>query len=227
MSMNIIRHDERGKTKISWLESYHTYSFAEYYDPQRMHYGLLRVVNDDTIQAHSGFGMHPHKDMEIISVVLKGALTHKDSMGSKGVIVPGMVQTMSAGSGVLHSEYNESESETRLLQIWIQTKTKNITPQYSEYHYELKENELVIVASSRVGAKINQDAKVCLCKLSGKKEIPEGFVMVLEGSFFVKSKNELKHEVASQKLEESDAIESDLPCVFEGSGLLLVITDIF
>ena len=131
--INIRKSNERGHASHGWLDSYHTFSFANYYDPEWMGYRSLRVFNDDLILPNMGFGKHPHRDMEIISFVLSGALEHKDSMGNGRVIRAGEFQYMAAGAGVQHSEFNPSKTEpTRLLQIWIMPDAKGVKPRYAE-----------------------------------------------------------------------------------------------
>jgi len=127
------RAESRGHAIHGWLESYHTFSFAEYYNPERMHFGALRVLNDDRVEAGMGFGTHPHDNMEIISIPLAGDLEHKDSMGNVAVIKSGDIQVMSAGTGIHHSEYNKSkENVVRFLQIWLFPNKKNVTPRYGQ-----------------------------------------------------------------------------------------------
>jgi redox-sensitive bicupin YhaK (pirin superfamily) len=164
--INIRPANERGHADHGWLNSYFTFSFADYYDPKHMHFRSLRVINDDKVAPGRGFGMHPHNDMEIVTYVLEGELAHKDSMGTGATIVPGEVQRMSAGTGVLHSEFNQSKSdEVHLLQIWILPEKRGIEPSYEQKFFadEEKLNRFRVVASrdARDGSvKINQDASI-------------------------------------------------------------------
>lgn len=165
------RSDERGFANHGWLKSRHTFSFADYYDPKFMGFRALRVINEDRIEAGTGFGSHPHKDMEIISYVVKGALEHKDSMGTSAVIRPGEVQRMSAGSGVVHSEYNAlKDQETHFFQIWVIPQSRGGTPGYGQKSFEndLNSKKLVLVVSqdARDGSiGIKQDADLYISRL--------------------------------------------------------------
>jgi redox-sensitive bicupin YhaK (pirin superfamily) len=165
--MNAIRRsNERGLADHGWLKSYHTFSFADYYDAQHMGVGPLRVINEDRVQPGAGFGTHGHRDMEIISYVLDGELAHQDSMGNGSVIRPGDVQRMSAGSGVRHSEFNGSqERPVHFLQIWIEPKTRGIEPGYEEKNFTAadKQGRLRLIASpdrADGSVLIHQDARV-------------------------------------------------------------------
>jgi redox-sensitive bicupin YhaK (pirin superfamily) len=160
------RSRERGYADHGWLKSYHSFSFADYFDPQHVQYGPLRVINEDRVEPGQGFGTHGHRDMEIISYVLEGALAHKDSTGSSSTIRPGDVQRMSAGSGVQHSEFNPSKSEgVHFLQIWIHPNIQGIAPSYEEKHFaaEEKRGRLRLIASpdrAEGSVLIHQDARV-------------------------------------------------------------------
>ena len=162
----IRRGSERGHARHGWLESYHSFSFADYHDPAHMGYGALRVINEDRVQPGTGFGTHGHRDMEIISYVLEGALAHQDSMGNGSTIVPGDVQRMSAGRGVTHSEFNhEKNATTHFLQIWIEPSARGIAPGYEQKHFDAaaKRGRLRLVASpdgADGSVTIHQDARV-------------------------------------------------------------------
>lgn len=136
------KNDTRGFADHGWLIARHSFSFANYYDVNRMHFGVLRVLNDDIIAPGMGFGTHPHNDMEIITIPLKGALAHKDNIGGGGVIKSGEIQVMSAGSGIAHSEFNASDvNPVNLLQIWVFPNKKGVQPRYAQEKYELREND--------------------------------------------------------------------------------------
>lgn len=175
--LTIRKSEDRGHAHHGWLNSHHTFSFANYYDPQQMGWSALRVINDDTVAPGQGFGAHGHRDMEIISYVLEGALEHKDSMGSGSVIRPGDVQVMSAGTGVQHSEFNHSHTEhVHFLQIWIMPKFTGIKPNYQEKHFDDAGKrgrlQLVVSPDGRDGSlTIVQDAAVYAALLDGEETI--------------------------------------------------------
>lgn len=163
---NVILHkaNTRGNANHGWLQSFHTFSFANYYNPERMNFGVLRVLNDDTVAAGMGFGTHPHQNMEIISIPLQGDLEHQDSMGNKTVIKNGDIQVMSAGTGVQHSEYNKNQDkEVKFLQIWVIPNKQSVTPRYDQITLKEEErhNKLQQILSPNpedAGVWIHQDA---------------------------------------------------------------------
>lgn len=174
--LKIHKANERGNTKISWLDSRHTFSFGEFYDPKRMGFGVLRVINDDVVTPGAGFATHSHKDMEIISYVLEGELAHKDSMGNGSTIRPGDVQRMSAGSGVTHSEYNALQDKpSHFLQIWVLPKFLNIQPSYEQktFSKESRNGKFVLVVSGDKNENalfINQDFNMYVGSLQNAQQ---------------------------------------------------------
>ena len=168
---------ERGHVNLGWLDSFHSFSFGQYNDPKKVHFGALRVVNDDSIAGGGGFGTHPHDNMEIVTIPLEGKLAHKDSTGNEGIISKGDVQIMSAGTGIRHSEYNASSTDyAKLLQIWVFPKQKNIKPAYGQKTFDLndrKNNWQVVVSpdANENGLNINQDARFSLLNLEAGKTI--------------------------------------------------------
>jgi hypothetical protein len=175
--LTVRKAEERGHANHGWLDSWHTFSFADYYDPAEMGYGALRVINDDKVEPGQGFGTHGHRDMEIITYVLEGALEHKDSMGNGSVIRPGNVQRMSAGTGVRHSEFNPSREErVHLLQIWIEPKFTGVRPSYEEKEFTPAEKtgrlRLIAAPDGREGSvTIHQDALVYAALLDGRNAV--------------------------------------------------------
>jgi len=175
--LTVRKAGERGHANHGWLDTWHTFSFADYYDAREMGFGALRVINDDKVEPGQGFGMHGHRDMEIITYVLEGALEHKDSMGNGSVIRPGDVQRMSAGTGVRHSEFNPSREErVHLLQIWIEPRITGVRPSYEERQFGTaeKNGQLRLIASpdGREGSvTIHQDAHVYVALLDGNDAV--------------------------------------------------------
>ena len=174
--LEVRKSGERGYADHGWLRSFHTFSFADYHDPEHMGFGPLRVINEDRINPDTGFGTHGHRDMEIISYVLEGELAHKDSMGNGSTIVPGDVQRMSAGSGVRHSEFNHAAAVTHFLQIWIEPNARGIEPGYEQKHFDAvaKRGTLRLIASpdARDGSvKIHQDTSVYAALVDGAERV--------------------------------------------------------
>ena len=212
--MEIRKANDRGYADHGWLKSFHSFSFAEYHDPAHMGFGPLRVINEDRVAAGMGFGTHGHRDMEIISYVLEGALAHKDSMGNGSAIRPGDVQRMSAGTGVTHSEFNQSKDGlTHFLQIWIEPNVKGIPPSYEEKHFDAaaKRGKLRLIASpdGREGSVlIHQDACLYAALLDGDEHATHtlaaarlGYVHVASGSI----------DVNGQSLHAGDAMKLSGP----------------
>lgn len=207
--IKLIRNQEMGKSEMGWLHSTFHFSFAEYYNPDNIQFGALRVVNDDLFDPNSGFDTHPHQDMEIISYVVNGILTHQDSMGNKRELTRGQVQYMSAGTGIYHSEHNLSEKPLRFLQIWILPDHKGYTPQYGDYQFlwEDRENKWLQIVSGKLGGapvSIHQDAEIWVISMdagerqsfsfaSGRK----GYLIQIEGSGMV-NENALQEKDAAE-----------------------------
>ena len=175
--IQVRRNDERGHFDHGWLDTYHTFSFADYYDPQQMGFRSLRVINDDRVKPGYGFGRHPHRDMEIVTYVLEGALEHKDSLGHGEVLRPGEFQRITAGTGIEHSEFNPSPTEpVHLYQIWLLPERRGLTPGYEQKAFPDadKQNRWRVVASrdARDGSlTIHQDATIALAKLDAGTEL--------------------------------------------------------
>ena len=228
----IHRADSRGKADHGWLLSQHTFSFANYYNPERMHFGVLRVLNDDKVEAGRGFGTHPHDNMEIISIPLEGDLEHKDSMGNTAVIRSGDIQVMSAGTGIMHSEFNKnSDKLVKFLQIWIYPKKRNVTPRYDQITLDKTKghNTLQQILSPNAddeGVWIHQDAWFHLGTFDQNTEThyqirKKGngiYVFILKGSV----------EIGGETLEERDGFgvwdiqDITIKALKEGTEILLM-----
>ena len=166
---------ERGHTRLDWLDSWHTFSFGDYYDPAHIGFGPLRVINDDVVEEGRGFGTHPHRDMEILTWVLDGELQHRDSLGTGSVIRPGEVQIMSAGTGIQHSEFNPSKVEpVRLLQIWILPERRGLPPRYDQQVVPLEQGVLRQIAARQPepgAVRVFQDASVYVARLGAGQRV--------------------------------------------------------
>jgi redox-sensitive bicupin YhaK (pirin superfamily) len=216
------RSNQRGYANHGWLQSYHSFSFANYYDPKNMGFMSLRVINEDIIAGGMGFGKHPHRDMEIITYIVKGALQHKDSMGNESIIKPGEVQYMSAGDGVFHSEFNPTDQETHLFQIWIMPAKNGGTPSYDQKSFEdaFASKPMVLVASGdgRDGSiKIRQDADLWIGKFK-KNQTTELNNKSGRGIYLHVASGELA--INGEKLKTGDAlsIEKAGPMTISGEA---------
>ncbi len=200
--------DTRGHANHGWLDSRHTFSFANYYNPERIHFGMLRVLNDDTVAPGRGFGTHPHENMEIISIPLSGDLEHKDSMGTKAVIKQGEIQVMSAGTGVFHSEYNKNDDkEVKFLQIWVFPNQKNVKPRYDQIQIGelLESNQFSQILSPQAddqGVWIHQDAWFHIGQFEDATETT--YELKREGNGVYAFVLEGEAEIDGQKLEKRD-----------------------
>lgn len=213
-------HRKMGKSNLGWLKSIFHFSFAEYFNIDNMNFGVLRVINDDLIEGNTGFDLHPHKDMEIVSYVVDGELTHGDTMGNRNTISRGHVQYMSAGTGVYHSEHNLGDSTARLLQIWIIPDKKGYKPAYGDYRFNWddRKNKWLNIVSSKDGdaaIKINQDANFYVVELDEGKEIDfqvgfnrQAYLVQIEGNSTINNL-ELNERDALEIIEEDILIKAD------------------
>jgi quercetin 2,3-dioxygenase len=195
--VTVRKASERGRSQTDWLDSRHTFSFADYVDPRHMGFGPLRVINEDVVAPGRGFGRHPHRDMEILSYVLEGALQHADSMGTGSIIRPGDVQRMSAGTGVMHSERNNSSSEpVHFLQIWIEPDRRGLPPGYEQKRFDDRKRNALRLIASRDGREgsvtVHQDANLYVAALDAgatvKADLPasrRAWVQVIAGELTV------------------------------------------
>jgi quercetin 2,3-dioxygenase len=222
---------DRGHANHGWLDSWHSFSFADYHDPQHMGWGALRVINEDRVQPGRGFGTHGHRDMEIISYVLEGALGHKDSMGNGSTIRPGDVQRLSAGTGMMHSEFNdEKEGITHFLQIWIEPDVRGIAPSYAQKHFtdHEKRGKVRVIASPDGrddSVSIHQDALVFAGLFDGDESARysiaparKGYVHVVRGRI----------DVNDNSLAAGDALKTDAATlsIANGQGAEVLVFDL-
>ncbi len=230
MKMDIHKANSRGHANHGWLNSYHSFSFAHYHNPQRMGFGLLRVLNDDVVAGGAGFGTHPHDNMEIVSIPLKGALAHSDSTGTEGIIKTNDVQIMSAGSGLTHSEYNASKNEeVNFLQIWVFPKEKNITPRYEQKTYSpenrLNKWQTVVAPDNGEALWINQDSWFSLGKFEKgastnyklNKSNNGMYLFIIEGS--IKINNEILEKRDALAISGGEDIQIE---ILEDAELLMI-----
>ncbi len=223
--------DTRGVANHGWLSSHHTFSFANYYNPERMGFGTLRVINDDIVAPSRGFGTHPHENMEIISVPLSGCLRHKDTMGNEHVIKADEVQAMSAGTGLQHSEYNHSQNEAvNFLQIWVYPKRKNIKPNYSQKEFleESRKNKIQLVVSPDGRdntVEINQDAFFSRTQIGVGNELTYSKYLKDNGVYFLILEGDI--EVNGKSLSTKDGLgvmdADDLKLVAKSKAEVLIM----
>ena len=212
MKLTIRKSQERGHANHGWLDSRHTFSFADYYDPAHMGFRSLRVINEDYIEPGAGFPTHPHRDMEIFSYIVSGLLEHRDSMGNSRQLMPGQIQLMRAGTGVTHSEFNPSPRErVHLLQIWIEPRKKGLPPAYTEWvpsrGAEREGKTLVISPDAWQGsARIEQDVQVYLVRLADGEELVHDLAAG-RGLWFQLIKGAV--ETTAGRLEAGDAVSSE------------------
>lgn len=194
--ITIRKSKDRGQSQLAWLQSFHTFSFAEYHDPKFVHFGPLRVINEDTIQPGKGFGRHPHKNMEIITYVVEGSLEHKDSLGTGSIIKPGEIQRMSAGEGIEHSEFNHSTTKLlHLLQIWILPEKTDLPSSYEQKPISKKRNQFILIGAREGNAEvitIHQDVKLFVAYLTPNQTITydlkngrKGWLQLIKGKIEV------------------------------------------
>lgn len=216
---------------MGWLQTNWLFSFSDYYDPENLRHGSLRVFNDDIVQAHTGFGTHPHEEMEIVSVILDGEMEHRDSMGNVMTLKKGDVQRMSAGTGITHSEMNQSDAPVSFFQIWIEPDTPNLTPSYDQIHFEMDEllNRFHLLASSEECSgvvRLNTDGKIFRGRWTAdcveKWKIEEGralFLYVIEG----------RGQICGEELKARDqlrAFGSDILEITGNGELDLLLIDV-
>ena len=223
-----IDSNNMGSSYLGWLESKFHFSFAEYYNPNNMNFGVLRVINDDLIQPNTGFEIHPHRDMEIISYVVNGELTHGDSMGNKNTISRGHAQYMSAGTGVYHSEHNFGKDTLRLLQIWILPDKQDYTPNYGDYkfNWDDRQNKWLYMVSGKDGSapiKINQDMNIYALELEEGKDIDfkvnkgrQAYLVQIEG-------NSLINEIELNERDGMEIVEEDILIKAKKTSHILIL----
>lgn len=224
--INIYPYDELGRANHGWLDARHHFSFAEYHNPKRINFGALRVINDDIIKAGTGFGTHPHRDMEIITYVREGAITHRDSNGNEGRTEAGDVQVMSAGTGIFHSEHNEETVDTNLFQIWILPNEANVKPRWDSHEFPKEDTgdalTLLVSGDDDAPLKIHQDVKIYAGNLKQGAKLNhsihnQAYVLVSQG----------KVKLEGQKLNKGDGAEvaeqASFELVAESDSEVLVI----
>ena len=220
--IQVRKANERGHFDHGWLDTYHTFSFGDYYDPEHMGFRSLRVINDDRVEPGQGFGMHPHRDMEIVTYVLEGSLQHRDSMGNGSIIQAGELQRMTAGTGIRHSEFNPSDKDwVHLYQIWLLPERRGLTPSYEQRALNGKPGQFRLIASPNGdldSLSIHQDARLHLAKLLPGQEISHsfasnraGWLQILRGRVDLQGKDLIAGDGAAVTNESEVRVQSAEP----------------
>lgn len=224
--ITIRKSNERGHFDFGWLDTYHTFSFGDYYDPKHVHFGKMRVLNEDRIEPGKGFGEHTHANMEIVTYVVEGSLEHKDSTGSSFILSAGDVQRMTAGLGIIHSEFNPSaDRSVHFLQIWIYPEKKNLTPNYEQKTFKDKNNRLCLIASPEgqgSSLKIHQNVSIYASQLNGKLsynfgEKHLGWLQLIQGSLICND--------VSLSVGDGAAIENEISITLQGNKAEFLLFD--
>ncbi len=219
--IRVIDHTSMGRSELGWLHSLFHFSFAEYYNPDNIQFGNLRVINDDIVEPGEGFDTHPHRNMEIVSYVVEGALTHQDSMGNKRTLTRGQVQYMSAGTGVMHSEFNLTDQPARFLQIWILPDQNGYQPNYGDeqFPWELRENKWLHIVSGQEGGApihIHQDMDISVCFLNAGNQLKydlaagrQAYLVQIEGDGKVNGSQLHTRDAAEITQEQTILLQAD------------------
>ncbi len=229
--LKVIKHETMGRSRLGWLDSYFHFSFAEYYNPDNVQFGILRVLNDDQIRPDTGFDTHPHRDMEIITYVIEGKLAHRDSMQNQHILSRGQVQYMSAGTGVLHSEFNAGDETLRLFQIWILPDKKGYEPRYGDRLFDMEErhNQWLTIAAGEERTDIEADVRVHADIWMLASELSPGNELTFEvkagrQAYFVVAEGQVKvNDILLSARDAMEIVEEDIVIeTEEGAHFILI-----